>query len=100
MIIKVVETAILDLLFFSFVSSTLPKLLWSCQKGGGASDSPTSTAASTPSASSSSSSSDPTTNEMDGKTAHYGTKPGQFETLIIHFPTSEGVSDVSERVNE
>ena len=31
---------------------------------------------------------------------HYGTKPGQFETLKIHFPTSEGVSEVSERANE
>ena len=26
---------------------------------------------------------------------HYGTKPGHFETSIIHFPTSEGVSEVS-----
>ena len=31
---------------------------------------------------------------------HYGTKPGHFETLKIHFPTSEGVSEVSERANE
>ena len=31
---------------------------------------------------------------------HYGTKPGHFETLKIHFPTSEGVSKVSERANE
>ena len=31
---------------------------------------------------------------------HYGTKPGQFETSKIHFPTSEGVSEVSERANE
>ena len=31
---------------------------------------------------------------------HYGTKPGHFETSKIHFPTSEGVSEVSERVNE
>ena len=33
---------------------------------------------------------------------HYGTKPGQFETSKIHFPTSEGVSEVSgvsERAN-
>ena len=29
-------------------------------------------------------------------TAHFGTKPGQFETLKIHFPTSEGVSEVSK----
>ena len=29
-------------------------------------------------------------------TMHYGTKPGHFETSIIHFPTSEGVSEVSE----
>ena len=28
---------------------------------------------------------------------HYGTRPGHFETSIIHFPTSEGVSEVSER---
>ena len=28
-------------------------------------------------------------------TMHYGTKPGHFETSIIHFPTSEGVSEVS-----
>ena len=28
---------------------------------------------------------------------HYGTKPGHFETSKIHFPTSEGVSEVSER---
>ena len=28
---------------------------------------------------------------------HYGTKPGHFETSKIHFPTSEGVSKVSER---
>ena len=27
----------------------------------------------------------------------YGTKPGHFETSIIHFPTSEGVIEVSER---
>ena len=33
-------------------------------------------------------------------TAHYGTKPGHFETSKIHFPTSEGVSEVSERANE
>ena len=41
----------------------------------------------------------------DGKithvsSTHYGTKPGHFETSQIHFPTSEGVSEVSERVNE
>ena len=33
----------------------------------------------------------------------YGTKPGHFETSIIHFPTSEGVSgvsEVSERMSE
>ena len=30
---------------------------------------------------------------------HYGTKPGHFETSIIHFPTTEGVSEVSERAN-
>ena len=32
--------------------------------------------------------------------AHYGTKLGHFETSKIHFPTSEGVSKVSERANE
>ena len=31
---------------------------------------------------------------------HYGTKPGHFETSKIHFLTSEGVSEVSERANE
>ena len=31
---------------------------------------------------------------------HYGTKPGHFETSKIHCPTSEGVSEVSERANE
>ena len=31
---------------------------------------------------------------------HYGTKLGHFETLKIHFPMSEGVSEVSERGNE
>ena len=31
---------------------------------------------------------------------HYGTKPGHLETSIIHFPTSEEVSEVSERANE
>ena len=34
------------------------------------------------------------------KTLHYGTKPGHFETSKIHLPTSEGVSEVSERANE
>ena len=33
-------------------------------------------------------------------TLHYGTKPGHFETSKIHFPLSEGVSEVSERANE
>ena len=28
-------------------------------------------------------------------TTHYGTKPGHFETSLIHFPTSDGVSEVS-----
>ena len=39
----------------------------------------------------------------NGVTLHYGTKPGHFETSKIHFPTSEGVSEVSEvseRANE
>ena len=31
----------------------------------------------------------------NGVTSHYGTKPGHFETSKIHFPTSEGVSEVS-----
>ena len=31
---------------------------------------------------------------------HYGTKLGHFQTLRIHFSTSEGVSEVSERANE
>ena len=31
---------------------------------------------------------------------HYGTKPGHFEISKIHFPTSEGVSEVSERRSE
>ena len=31
---------------------------------------------------------------------HCGTKPGHFETSKIHFPTSEGVSEVNERANE
>ena len=35
-----------------------------------------------------------------GSPLHYGTKTGHFETLRIHFPMSEGVSKVSERVNE
>ena len=30
---------------------------------------------------------------------HYGTKPGHFETSKIHFPTSEEVSEVSERAS-
>ena len=30
---------------------------------------------------------------------HYGTKLGHFETLKIHFPTSEAVSEMSERAN-
>ena len=33
------------------------------------------------------------------KGTHYGTKPGHFETSKIYFPTSEGVSEVSERAN-
>ena len=32
----------------------------------------------------------------DLMTVHYGTKPGHFETSKIHFPTSEGVSEVSK----
>ena len=32
-----------------------------------------------------------------GEGAHYGTKPGHFETSKIHFPSSE---EVSERANE
>ena len=30
----------------------------------------------------------------------YGTKPGHCEISKIHFPTSEEVSEVSERANE
>ena len=44
-----------------------------------------------------------TSQELEWLTApgpHYGTKPGHFETSKIHFPTSEGVSEVSERANE
>ena len=41
-----------------------------------------------------------TTTTTTTTAAHYGTKPGHFETSIIHFPTSEGVSEVSERANE
>ena len=37
---------------------------------------------------------------VNSAAAHYGTKPGHFETLKIHFPTSEGVSEVSKRANE
>ena len=40
------------------------------------------------------------TGSAQGVAWHYGTKPGHFETLKIHFPTSEGVSEVSERANE
>ena len=36
----------------------------------------------------------------DEEPVHYGTKPGHYETLKIHFPTSEGVSEVSERTSE
>ena len=32
--------------------------------------------------------------------AHFGIKQGHYETSIIHFPTSEGVSEVSKRANE
>ena len=31
---------------------------------------------------------------------HYETKPGHLETSKIHFPKSEGVSEVSERASE
>ena len=33
-------------------------------------------------------------------TAHCGANSGHFETSIIHFPTSEGVSKVRERANK
>ena len=36
----------------------------------------------------------------DDRTAHYGTKPGYIGTSKIHFPTSEGVSEMSKRANE
>ena len=32
--------------------------------------------------------------------AHYGTKPGHFKDIKFHFPTSEGLSEVSERASE
>ena len=38
--------------------------------------------------------------QTDAEAEHYGTKPGHFETPKIHFPTSSGVSEVSERANE
>ena len=38
--------------------------------------------------------------EAAAAAVHYGTKPGHFETSIFQFPTSEGVSEVSERANE
>ena len=45
-----------------------------------------------------------TTFQAELNSAHYGTKPGHFETSIIHFPISEGVSEgvskVSERADE
>ena len=34
-----------------------------------------------------------------GDALHCGTKPGHFETSIIHLPTSKGVSGASERAN-
>ena len=36
----------------------------------------------------------------ENETMHYGTKPGHFETSIIHFSTSLGESEVSEQANE
>ena len=36
----------------------------------------------------------------NGAPFHYGTIPGNFETLKIQFPTSEGVSEVSKRAIE
>ena len=42
-----------------------------------------------------------TTALLTAKTeAHYVTKLGNFETSKIYFPTSEGVSEVSERASE
>ena len=41
--------------------------------------------------------------EADGSRVerqHYGTKPGHFETSIIHFPTSERCERTSERTSE
>ena len=32
--------------------------------------------------------------------SHYGTKPGHFETSLIHFPTSEGVSSGGRKRSE
>ena len=37
---------------------------------------------------------------LEAEPLHSGTKPGHFESSIIHFPTSKGVSKVSERANE
>ena len=37
---------------------------------------------------------------IEFRTLHCGANLGHFETSIIHFPTSEGVSEVSERANE
>ena len=33
--------------------------------------------------------------KQENEPSHYGAKPGHFETEIIHFPTSEGVNEVS-----
>ena len=42
----------------------------------------------------------PAASSPSASSPHYGTKPGHFETSKIHFPMSEGVSEVSERANE
>ena len=39
------------------------------------------------------------TPDQPGET-HCGAKSGHFETSIIYFPRSKGVSEVSERANE
>ena len=35
--------------------------------------------------------------KQPAKVRHYGTKPAHFDISKIHFPTNEGVSEVSER---
>ena len=37
---------------------------------------------------------------LEAEPLHSGTKPGHFESSIIHFPTIEGMSEVSERASK